>query len=154
MPKLKTLLVSLTMTFIALLPLGACTGADHRASYSNKAQGVTIAIELFTTHPFLAEYDRVLVLSSHGKDIARQKLFPDTGGYSSSNLYRCGPTKYMLKGYFDVWVIDITSGTITEGKCKDGSSEYVGIFYGGGSKQWRFYSSSEHKEEKLEPQGG
>jgi hypothetical protein len=48
----------------------------------------------------------------------------------------------MLQGYFDAWVVDVETGTITEGKCQTTNPEYIGIFEGGGSRPWKFYSSS------------
>lgn len=135
----------------AMILLNACTTADHRAEYSDGA--ATITVELISSHPVLAEYDRILVLSLKGKEIARQKLLPDTGGYASSNLYRCSPQRFMLKGYFDVWLVDVGKGTLTEGQCSEGKNVYIGVFSGGGSKPWRFYSAVERKEERLEPQG-
>jgi len=146
-------LVSVTLLLASLLQLG-CRGAKHRAEYISKGDKMIIAVEIVPKHTFLAEYDRFAILVVNGKEVVRSKLFPDSGGYASSNLYRCSPMLYMLQGYFDTWVVDVNAGTITEGKCQSSNPEYVGIFEGGGSRSWNFYSSSERKEMKLEPKGG
>ena len=132
----------------------SCRGSKYWAVYTPKEGSISIAVELVNTHAFLAEYDRFAVLVENGREVLRKKLFPDTGGYASSNLYRCGPNRYVLKGYFDTWVLDLDARTITEGKCEAPKPEYIGIFEGGGSTPWKFHSSSERKETILEPKGG
>jgi hypothetical protein len=132
----------------------SCGRTKHWAAYIPNEGSISIGIELISTHAFLAEYDRFAVLVENGREIIRRKLFPDSGGYASSNLYRCGPNRYMLKGYFDTWVLDLDARTIIEGKCETSKPEYIGVFVGGGSKAWKFYSSSERTETKLEPKGG
>ena len=131
----------------------SCRGAKHWAAYNPQEGGISIAIELVNIHAFLAEYDRFAVLVEDGKEILRKKLFPDSGGYASSNLYRCGAKKYILKGYFDTWVVDLDARTIAEGKCEMAKPEYIGIFEGGASASWQFRSSSERKESVFEPKG-
>lgn len=151
--------INKALLILAVLVLSAssevsCQGAKYWAAYIPNEGSISIAIELVSTHAFLAEYDQFAVLVENGREIIRRKLFPDSGGYASSNLYRCGPSRYMLKGYFDTWVLDLDARMITEGKCETPKPEYIGIFEGGGSKTWKFYSSSERKETKLEPKGG
>jgi hypothetical protein len=121
------------------------------AAYTPKDSKITIAMGLVHTHALLAEYARFAILVENGKEISRRRLFEDTGGYTSSNLYRCGPDKYMLKGHFDTWVLDLKAQAITEGACRSTNPNYVGVFDGGGSKPWKFYPASERKEMKLEP---
>ncbi len=128
--------------------------ADHSADYIEAGSGMSIAIELFHTHPFFAEYQRELVLSLNGKELNRQILDPDTGGYSAANLYKCGAGKYQAKGYFDSWIINIDDFSISEGECAKESREFVGAFRGAGSKPWIFYPASARAEQLLEPTGG
>ena len=151
---MKNLISSIIFLFLTILPIQACSDTNHQAIYILNKNGSSIAIELSPIHPFLAEYDRILILSLQGGKITKQKLFPDTGGYSSSNLYKCGPTIYLVKGYFDEWIVDLEAGTIIEGQCKEADLEYVGVFKGGGSNPWQFYLPSEYKETKLEAKGG
>ncbi len=136
-----------------LLQIG-CRGTKYVAEFISKDNRITIAVELVSIHAFLAEYDRFAILVVNGKEVIRKKLFPDSGGYASSNLYRCSPTTYMLQGYFDTWIVDTNVKTITEGKCESSNLEYIGVYEGGGSRPWKFYSSSERQEMKLEPKGG
>ncbi|MCI5208570.1 MAG: hypothetical protein D3910_07205 [Candidatus Electrothrix sp. ATG2] len=139
---------------IAIFVMAGCSSSDRSASCTLADNGVSISIELSPSHPFLAEYDRFLILKRNGKEVAKQKLFQDTGGYSSANLYKCNHTLYMVKGYFDMWVIDLNSGRIEDGQCPKSAHEYIGIFDGGGSKPWKFYLSSEREEQELKPKGG
>jgi hypothetical protein len=83
---------------------------------------------LSSSRSFPAEYDRRLILRQNGKEVAQQELFPDTGGYSSTNLYKCSSKLYMIKGYFDMWVIDLGAGKIEAGQCPESAHEYIGIF--------------------------
>jgi hypothetical protein len=131
-----------------------CRGAEHRAAYMPEAGSILLVVELVSTHAFLAEYDRFAVLVQKEKEICRRKLFPDSGGYAATNLYRCSRNRYVLKGYFDSWVVDLNDATISEGKCGPVDPEYIGIFEGGGSRPWKFYPSSEREEKKLVPKGG
>ena len=149
----KALLTLVILVLTASSEL-SCRGAKHWAAYIPNEGSISIGIELISTHAFLAEYNRFAVLVENGREIIRTKLFPDSGGYASSNLYRCGPNRYMLKGYFDTWILDLATKTITEGKCEVPKAEYIGIFEGGGSRPWKFYSASERKETVLEPKGG
>jgi hypothetical protein len=63
-------------------------------------------IDRSAKHPFLAEYDRVLVLERDGKELARRPMFPDTGGYGRTNVYDLGNSKTLLLSAFDAYVLD------------------------------------------------
>jgi hypothetical protein len=115
---------------------------------------LSISLKLYRSHPFLAEYDRELVLLKNGKEIIKQELFPDTGGYNSTNLYRCNGNKYLVKGYFDSWLVDVNGSSIIEEECKNGKKEFIGAFHDVESRLWRFFPANERKEEILGAQGG
>jgi hypothetical protein len=149
----KALLILVILALNASLQI-SCRDVKHWATYTPHAGGPSIAVELVSIHAFLAEYDRFAVIMEDGKEVVRKKLFPDSGGYAATNLHRCGPHKYMLKGYFDTWILDLATKTIIEGKCEVPKPEYIGIFEGGGNRPWKFYSASERKETLLEPKGG
>jgi len=54
----------------------------------------------------------------------------------------------------DAWILDFDTKTLTEGKCETSKLEYIGIFEGGGSKPWKYYSSEQRRETILEAKGG
>jgi len=132
-----------------ILNFSGCTNGDYRASYELKNKKITISVELVHLHPFLAEYDRFIILSQQGSETNRQKLFPDTGGYSTANLYRCSQNRYMLKGYFDQWIIDVSTNSIMKGFCENVPLEYLGVFDIGDRVPWGFFPPSERREQNL-----
>lgn len=145
----------LNTTFLgALLILCAgCGTADHSASFVDIRSGVKIAIELDAAHPYLAEYDRILIISKGHQFEHQYRLSMDTGGYAAANLYSCSNTTFVLDSYSEFVVIDTATSVIRSGKC-NGTPIYVGAFDGGGSKPWLFFSASQRPEVKLEMHGG
>jgi len=138
-----------------LLLLAACSsGSDRNASYNLEDGEFAISIELPHMHPYLAEYERELVIHRNGKEVNRKRLFPDTGGYMSANLYKCNSKQYRVKDYFDSWIVDLERSSITEGDCSQNSQLFVGAFLSVGSKPWQFYTAAQRKEEPLEARGG
>lgn len=146
-------IVSIPQATLALVLATACLlscGADgRRAEFKTASDGAIIALEIVPIHPVYAEYNRWVRVLKHGKEVGSQTLFPDSGGYASTNLYWCSGDVYWLLGYFDSWVVNVSQGTIVEGQCERGVQQYVGMFDGGGSRQWKFYAASERKETKL-----
>lgn len=137
---------------LAIIPIFmvSCAGSKHFAEHKLPEGQTAIAMEIICTHAFLAEYDRFAILLEDGKEILRKKLYPDTGGYASTNLYRSSPHKYVLNGNFDTWVVDLDTKTITEGNPDFPKTEYIGIFANAASESWQFYPSSKRKEKLLE----
>jgi hypothetical protein len=134
--------------------MSACQAEDRSASYVEASGAVSISLELFHMHPFLAEYERELVLLQDGKELKRKRLFPDTGGYTETNLYKCSNSQYLVKGYFDSWIVNIDNSSIIEGRCEKEQPMFIGAFHGAGSKPWIFSPASERDEQLLEPKGG
>lgn len=144
----QTMILLMTVAPAAML-LAGCELSPHIASYSVDS-GVELRLELVPTHPVLAEYERVAVLSRHGH-VTRQSMFPDTGGYSTTHLYRCGAEQLMLSGYHDSWVVAPSTGVFHEGRCADPA--YLGVFDGDGTEDWRFYSAHQRPERLLKASG-
>jgi hypothetical protein len=148
----RRFVLGFTMALLGSVLHAGYSDAEHRAQYVQNSGRMIIAVELVPIHGFLAEYDRFAILTTNGKEAVKKKLFRDSGGYASANLYRCGQAVYMLKGYFDSWIIDSNTRTIEEGECKASKAVYLGIFEGGGKRPWKFYPSAEREEAKLEPE--
>ena len=138
---------------LATLTLTACTSTIHSASFAQPKTGATIVIELKPAHPHLAEYDRTLIFRKDGMRESRYELSTDTGGYAAANLYTCSDNHLMLDSYSEFVVVDTSIGKISTGKCA-GSSTYVGVFDGGGSKPWQFFPASQRPEVALVMLGG
>lgn len=136
---------------LGFLCISACSTADHTASYMINDEA-KLKVQLKAIHPYLAEYERTVVLVRKGKPIVRKIMMLDSGGYSAGNLYDCGSGVFMLKGYFDTWRIDGVAGKIWEGDCDD--PVYLGVFEGGGSVPWQFHGADLRQEVDLVPSGG
>lgn len=140
--------------FIIILSACGKDASTDRAEYNLLENGFSIALDVSPRHPFLAEYNRELFLLKDTENIAKQEMFPDTGGYSDANFYDCGAGKYMIVGYFDFFVIDVNSKNISEEQCEENKRHYIGSFRWGKEKKWRFRLESEQPEEALIPKGG
>ena len=138
---------------LAVFSLTACTSATHSASFAQPKTGATIVIELKPAHPHLAEYDRTLIFRKDGMSESRYGLSMDTGGYAAANLYTCSDNLLMLDSHSEFVVVDTSTGKIGAGKCP-GTSTYVGVFDGGGSKPWQFFPASQRPEVTLVMHGG
>jgi hypothetical protein len=68
-----TIFVLITVSLFTL-SIMACGGTIHRAEYVQKDRIATIAVELLSSHPFLAEYDRFVVLTLNGKEVSRKNF--------------------------------------------------------------------------------
>lgn len=124
-------------------------GPDRSASYRIDGGETEIVIELFHAHPFLAEYERRLVLISSEEVIAQADLFFDSGGYAEADLFRLSPDEFYLVDAANLWQISVDSQSLTvmesEEILLDRRMKYLGRFKGAGSKPWRFVAAG--KEE-------
>ena len=142
-------MIRFLITMTVTVALAGCEQPPRIATYSLGSE-VELRIELVPTHPILAEYERVAVLSGPGK-LARQPMFPDTGGYSTTNLYRCSAEQLMLSGYHDSWLVVPGKGIFYEGRCVNES--YLGVFEESGPDDWQFYSVGQRPERVLKAVG-
>jgi hypothetical protein len=127
----------------------------HDATYRDPTSGVQIVLRLVPSHPYLAEYDRTVLLRSNSGRKVQVDLFPDTGGYSRTQLYRVSNTRYWLKGSFDSAMIDVSTQSIeVRETLADPSGTYLGAFARDTKEGWRFLPASVSPEASLEPKGG
>jgi len=81
-----------------------------------------------------------------GRPAARKTVFPDSGGYSRTNLYRLDAQHALLRDADASYTIDLASGAIS----KDDQRRKAGMFFGrfdiDASKSWTFIPSSEREE--------
>lgn len=133
-----------------------------KASYSEKASyklpdtNAEIVLERRCIHLFLAEYERTLVLRINGKEVLRQEVAADSGGYSRMNVYQISPDKYFLSGdlSFDKYELNIAQQKITsvDSEEKPLNAEFIGTFDIDEKKPWRFITVTEREEQKSKIQ--
>jgi hypothetical protein len=123
-----------------------------------------IVLQLRSIHPFLAEYDRRLVLRRDGIELGGIDLMEDTGGYGRAQLYRLPDGTFALLGSFDFVRFDATgSFSIVEtsslgsrqGALRSpivpGDAVYLGAFDMDMERSWRFLEARESAERLLPP---
>lgn len=119
---------------------------------------VEIIVLIAPTHPYLAEYQRTLLLRSAGSPDQRVNMFPDTGGYARTQLYRLPDGKFLVSSFFDAFVIDLSKRSIA---AYTESTAHVGVYLGAFddtgpdyAKEWKFIDASQSPEQDLVAQGG
>jgi len=143
-------------TAILTLSLALCScsnTATHIASYYNTEDDVKITLELYQSHPYLAEYNRKVVFGSKEGILYSRELPADTGGYAGASLYRCGKGSYFLDGYVTSEPLAVLGAAENDGECLS-PENYLGIFEASSSMSWRFCPASECPETNPEMQGG
>ena len=116
----------------------------YEASIPLEGTTSTVAVQLQPMHLYLAEYHRVLVLRRPGAPEMRQKMFPDTGGYSRTRLYRLKEGQFFIEGAFDSFVIDTAGHSIAEApRSVAGNATFLGVFDDTGDGIWRFIAESQ-----------
>ena len=140
--------------FRAVLALHVLLAPNYRAAYSVPATNVEVAVELKPTHPFLAEYERTLILANP-VNRQEQKMFPDTGGYLRTNLYSLGGGRFLVKGFFDEWLVQTQPLQINESsQTTQPGGTFIGAFDDTGDGRWRFIPAAERIEQPLVARGG
>ncbi len=103
------LLLPFVLSILLIVSLDIVYESFHRivlgkSSYSTEAiykipnTSVEIVLERRAIHLFLAEYERILLLRIGKKEIIRQEVAADSGGYSRMNIYLISPSEYFLSG--------------------------------------------------------
>jgi hypothetical protein len=102
-------------------------------------------------HPYLAEYRRAVVLRKPGESDVRKDMFPDTGGYSRTQLYRLSDGRFVIRGFFDAFLIDPQEHSISAADAKlVETAKYLGAFDGLHDGAWRFIPGPEDRKERLD----
>ena len=109
-----------------------------------------IIVQLEPMHPYLAEYRRALVLRKAGAPDQRIEMFPDTGGYARTQLYRLPDGRFLVRGFFDAVRIDPNKHSlIAEPETAPVLGTYLGAFDDKGDRQWRFIDAAQSPEQPL-----
>ena len=135
----------------------ACGDREHSAAVPLPDSPITLRVVLNHSHPYLAEYDRWLILERGGHVQSKTKLFPDTGGYASVNVYRVDSEVVLLTQGDDDYHIDLQSGRLTKTPKVRGKGrsqvlgEFLGVFDFDTDGTWQFIPASFRPEQTIEP---
>lgn len=116
---------------------------------------IKITIKLKKDHLYLPEYERYLTVEMNGKKL-KHKMFTDTGGYTRVNLYQTQFNKYIIRGYFNTYIINTKKFTIKEesNRSLENGNYLGGFIWAPKYEVWKFVSANKLSERKLEPKGG
>ena len=72
-------IVLMTAVLGGLVAFGYCFPSQYQAIVKPAGSASEIIVQITSSHPYLAEYQRALVLRKSGVPDRRINLFPDTG---------------------------------------------------------------------------
>jgi hypothetical protein len=127
----------------------------YEAAISLPSSNSELAVQLEPMSPYFAEYRRSLILRTNGRPDIRVELFPDTGGYSRTQLYRLPNGLFLVRGFFDSVVIDASKhNLIVKSDSYNIAGAYLGAFDTKGDGGWRFVDANQSAEQSLVAGGG
>src|SRR5882762_3312151 len=139
---LKYLLIGVGGIFAVLVGLFAFAyffPPTYEAATELPGTNSKVIVRLRPMHLYLAEYRRALVLRKSGVPDQQFDMFPDTGGYSRTQLYQLDDGRFVMRGFFDSVVIDANAHTIsTPSAALPENNRYLGAFDDTGDGRWRF----------------
>jgi hypothetical protein len=142
------LLVINPLLFDAIYGRGPYPVADYREV---EIDGVTIGLERRQIHPFLAEYDRRLLMALPGGESIAHDLFKDTGGASRLNFCRERDGVIRLSDRFHNYLLSLETGGLMRLPSRKGGddacgSAYIGAIGEDASGRYRFVPVSEQTQ--------
>ena len=128
--------------------------AEHSAEYPLPGTNLVVAVSLVRSNPPLAEYDRTLSFGPAGGPFQEIELFAETGRYALVNLYKIGPTEYLVKTEGNhQYRLDLSAGMVVPRQTTSGAvpkgAEFIGAFDFDASHAWRFLPGWERPERKV-----
>ncbi len=133
----------------------ACGDREHSAAVTLPDSPITLRVVLSPSHPYLAEYDRWLILEQDSHVQSKTELFPDTGGYALVNVYRVDSEVLLLTEGDHDYHVDLRSSRLTttpKVRGKSGSQvrgEFLGAFDFDTYHIWRFVPASVRPEQTI-----
>jgi hypothetical protein len=134
--------------------LVSCARSEERATFHLPESNTTVSVERTPTHAFLAEYQRRVIIETAGRPANRYELFPDSGGFSRTNLYQLDVQKALLRDADASYTIDLTTGMVSKDSERRKAGTFIGSFDVDESKTWRFIPARERTEFPTEFRGG
>lgn len=114
-----------------------------------------IVLQLEPMHPWLAEYKRFAIIRRIGEPDQRIEMFPDTGGYSRTQLYILPDGIFLMNGFFDSVRIDLAKHELISGP-ESGviPGTYLGAFDQTHDGNWQFIEAAKSPEQAFVAGGG
>ena len=132
-----------------------CFPPKYEATAKFPDSASQIIIQLEPMHPYLAEYRRTLVLRKNGALDQHVEMFPDSGGYSRTQLYRLPGGLFLLRGFFDSFKIDLANSSfVADSETGAIVGTYLGAFDDTDDGKWLFIDASHSPEQPLVAGGG
>ena len=132
--------------------LAACQkGTVTDATLQLPEQGASVSVRRVGAHPFLAEYDRFIVVRSAGKADLVVPMAEDPGGLVRINVYRPSADILLLvdrSGFYKVDLANFTAGTMERIASPSGST-FMGAF-DQENRKWQFIGVEKRKELSVE----
>lgn len=151
---LKYLLVGagcLIVVFVGLIGFSYFFPPTYEADTRLPGTNSIVEVQLQPMHLYLAEYRRAIVLHSPNAADVRMEMFPDTGGYLRTQLYRLKDGRFVIEGFFDAFVVDPEKQSISHADAKIvNTAQYLGAFDDTGDGRWRFIPASESPKQWLQ----
>lgn len=149
---IRLLPVALALAVGAVLSVRQVYRSIPSPSFSVPGTDASLQIILKPTHPYLAEYERTLVVSK-GPQKVTSRIFNDTGGYGKLNIYSNGPRSILVQGPFEVVSVNLDSLTIESNpSATKVSTNYLATFTNSNTSGWRFIPASEQSEQEIKVQ--
>ncbi len=145
---------AVVVLIVAFVAIGFCFPSTYEATTRIPNSDSQLVLQLEPMHPYLAEYRRGLVLRTKGKPDQHIEMFPDSGGYSRTQLYKLPDGLYVVRGYFDAVTIDVSNRRFTTEQDEQSIGTYLGAFDTIGNSGWRFIDANESAEQSLIAGGG
>ena len=154
----RRLLKTAAIAFATLITFVVCSFIDpptYEIEYSLPTDSTRLVARFTPMHPYLAEYERSLVVVRSDGTRTEVKLFPDTGGYRRAQLYQAEDGSMYFKGYFDVARIDSSTREVSVvSSAIPAGTRYLGAFDYVRDIGWKFLPPAESPEQTLEAIGG
>lgn len=153
--------IALTLTGASIALIFFWPAQFHGVDYKLPGSDIQIGIELKPMNPIFAEYERRLVVKRAGVTQITQDIFPDTGGYLRTNVYQLKRNEFVVKGFFDEWIVRtsplsvvLSTETIGEAAFMEREAGFLGAFDVAPDRNWRFIPKKERAEQTVVPKGG
>jgi hypothetical protein len=128
---------------------------QYEASLKLADSASELIVQIEPMHPYLAEYRRSLVLQKKGVPDQRIEMFPDTGGYLRTQLYRLPDGTLLVSGFFDAFRLDpVKHSIVPYNETVTHAGVYLGAFDDTAKHEWRFIDASQSPEQELIAKGG
>jgi hypothetical protein len=153
------MLLHIRPLLIVLIALhtAACQRSESSAEMTVPGRDLSVKVSVAGSHPFLAEYQRTLIVSRASRELARMSLRPDTGGYALINVYAVGVTELRVATHvgedhrvsLDDGTISARSRTGSRASVDGDQERFLGAFDFGVEGEWQFLSANIRAERKF-----